>query len=83
MSNTSVNTAEEQEISRKGGGMAKLKPSLPPKVNKYNIPTDRSKGKAHNTKKYRGKKPRNKPRLEPKYETDFQGRCTDFGRLHF
>ena len=77
MSNTNVNTAEEQEIFRKGGGMAKFKPPPPPEVNKYNIPTYGNKGQASNTKKYRGVNPRNKPRLEPKSETDFQGRCTD------
>ena len=77
MSNTNVNTAEEQEISRKGGRMAKLKPSPPPEVNEYNIPTDGSKGKASKTKKYRGMNPRNKPSLESKSGADFQGRCTD------
>ena len=42
-----------------------------------NIPTDGNKGQASNPKKYKGKKPRNKPIPEPKTETDFQGRCTD------
>ena len=51
MSNTNVNTTEEQEISRKGGGMEKLKPSFPPEVSESNIPTDGSKGKASKTKK--------------------------------
>ena len=77
MSNTNINTTEEQEISRKGGGMAKLKPSLPPEINEFNIPNYGGKRQASNTKKYRVKKPRNKPILEHKSETDFQGRCTD------
>ena len=58
--------------------MVGSKPSRPPEGNKLNIPTDRNKGQASKPKKYRGKKqPLNKPSLEPKTETDFQGRCTD------
>ena len=57
--------------------MVKLKPSRPPEGNESNILTDRNKGKGFKPKKYRGKKPRNKPSLDPKAETDFQGRCTD------
>ena len=41
------------------------------------IPTDGKKGQASKPKKYRGKKPWNKPNPETKTETDFQGRCTD------
>ena len=58
--------------------MVEQKPSRPPEGNELKNPTDVNKGKASNTKKYRGKKqPRNKPSLEPENETDFQGRCTD------
>ena len=57
--------------------MVKSKPSLPPEGNESNIPTDGNKGQASNTKRYKGKKPRNKPRPEPETETDFHGCCTD------
>ena len=57
--------------------MVELKPSRPPEGNELKIPTERNKGQASNTNKYRGKKHRNKPRPEPKNETDFQGWCTD------
>ena len=58
--------------------MVKSNPSCPPEGNELNIPTDGNKGKFSKSKKYRGKKQtRNKSSLEPKTETDFQGRCTD------
>ena len=57
--------------------MVKLKPSCPPEVNEPNILTDGNKVQSSKPKKYRGKKPRNKPSPEPKAETDFQGQCTD------
>ena len=57
--------------------MVESKPSRPPEGNEFNIPTDGNKGQASKPKKYRGKKPQNKPSLEPKTETDFQGRCND------
>ena len=57
--------------------MVKSKPYLPHEGNELKIPTDGNKGQASNPKKYRGKKPRNKPSPEPETETDFQGRCTD------
>ena len=56
--------------------MVKYKPSHPPEGNELKIPTDSNKGKSSNPNKYRGKEPRNKPSLDPKTETDFQGRCT-------
>ena len=56
--------------------MVELKLSHPPEGNELEIPNDWNKGQASNTKKYRGKKPRNKPILEPKTETDYQGQCT-------
>ena len=57
--------------------MVKSKPSRPPKGNESKISTDRNKGQSSNPKKYRGKKYLNKPSLDPKTETGFQGRCTD------
>ena len=36
-----------------------------------------NKGQESNPKKYRGKKTRNNPILDPKEDTYFQGRCTD------
>ena len=57
--------------------MVESKPSRPSEGNELKIPTAGNKGKAYKTKKYRGKKPQNKPITEPKDETDFQGRCTD------
>ena len=42
-----------------------------------NIQTERNKVQAYNPKKYRGKKPLNKPSPESETKTDFQGRCTD------
>ena len=77
MSNTNMNTTEEHEISRKGGGMDKLKQSLPPEFDELNIPTDGNKGQASMPKKYIFKKHRNRPISEPKYETGFQGQYTD------
>ena len=57
--------------------MVELKPSHPPVGKKSNIPTYRDKGQASKPKNYRGKKPWNKPILELKNKTDFQGQCTD------
>ena len=57
--------------------MVKSKPSRPPEGNELKIPTDGNKGKFSKPKKYRGKKPQNKPSPDPKTKTDFQGRCTD------
>ena len=56
--------------------MVESKPSRPPDGNGLKIPTDRDKGQTSKPKKYRGKKPRNKPIPDPKTETDFQSRCT-------
>ena len=63
--------------------MFKLKPSCPPERNELKTPNGGNKGQAFNTKKYRGKKPRNKPSLEPKTKTDFQGGCTDLEGYNF
>ena len=64
--------------------MVKSKPPRPPEGNEMNIPTDGNKGQASKPKKYRGKKqPRNKPSLDPKTETYFQGRCTDLEGYNF
>ena len=57
--------------------MDRSKPSRPPEGNELNILTDGNKLQASNPKNYRGKKPQNKPSLDPETETDFQGRCTD------
>ena len=57
--------------------MVKSKPSRPYKVNKLNTPTEGNKEQASKPDNYRGKKPRNKPSLEPESKTDFQVRCTD------
>ena len=58
--------------------MVESKPSRPPEGNELNILTEENKWQFSKPKKYRGKKqPRNKSSLEPKTETDFQGRCTD------
>ena len=57
--------------------MVKSKPSHPPEGNELKIPTDGNKGQTSKPKKYRGKKPRNKPSMEPETEYDFQGRCTE------
>ena len=58
--------------------MVKSKPSRPPEGNELKIPTEGNKRQASKPKKYRGKKqPQNKSSLDPKNETDFQGRCTD------
>ena len=72
-----MNSTQEQERSKKGGGMVKSKPSRPPQGNESKIPTDGGKGKSSNTKNYRVKKTWNKPSLDPKANTDFQGWCTD------
>ena len=64
--------------------MVKSKPSRPPEGDELRIPTDGNKGKVSKTKKYVGKKqPRNKSSLDPKTETDFQGRCTDLEGFTF
>ena len=39
--------------------------------------TDGNKGKSSKTKKYKSKKLQNKPRPEPKSETEFKVQCTD------
>ena len=58
--------------------MVESKPSCPPECYELKILTDRNKVQSFKPKKYRGKKqPQNKPSLEPKTETDFQGQCTD------
>ena len=57
--------------------MDKSKPYRPPEGNELKIMTDKKKGKASTTNKYRVKKPKNKPSPYPETETDFQGRCTD------
>ena len=45
--------------------MVKKKPSYPPEGNELKNLTDGNKGKASNTKNYRGKNPQNKPILDP------------------
>ena len=58
--------------------MVKSKPYRPPEGNELKIPNDGNKGHVSKPKKNRGKKqPQNKSSLDPKTETDFQGRCTD------
>ena len=57
--------------------MVESKPSCPPEDNELKTLTDGNKGKAYKTKKYRVKKPWNKPSPDPETETDFQGCCTD------
>ena len=57
--------------------MVRSKPSRPPEGNELKIPSDSNKGQASKPNKYMSKKPWNKPSLDPKTETDFQGRCTD------
>ena len=57
--------------------MVKLKPYRPPEGNELNIPTYGKKWQAFKPKKYRGKKPQNKPSLDPETDTELQGRCTD------
>ena len=57
--------------------MAEEKPSRQPDVNVLQNPTDRNKGQDSKTKKYRGKKPQNKPIPNTRPKTDFNGRCTD------
>ena len=60
--------------------MVESKPSRPPEGNESKILTDGNKVKVSKPKKYRGKKqPRNKSSLDPKTETDLQGRFTDLG----
>ena len=66
-----------KKISRKGRGMVKSKPYRPLEGNESKIPTDRNKLQASKPKKYRGKKPRNRPIPEPETEADFQCRYTD------
>ena len=63
--------------------MVKSKPSHPPEGNELKIPTDRNKGKYSKPKKFRGKKPRNKPSPETEAKTDFQGRCTGLEGYNF
>ena len=57
--------------------MAKYRPSCPPEGNELKTTIEGNKGQASRPKKYRGKKPQNKPILDPETKTDFQGRCTD------
>ena len=57
--------------------MVKSKPYRPPLGNELNILTDRNEGQLPKTKKYIGKKHRNKPSPYPKTKTDFEGQCTD------
>ena len=57
--------------------MVKLKESHSTEGNELKIPTDENKGQSSKPKKYRCKKPQNKPIPEPKTETDFQDQCTD------
>ena len=57
--------------------MVEPKLSCPSKGNESNILTDGNKGQAPKTKKYRSKKPQNKPSLDPEAETDLHGQCTD------
>ena len=64
--------------------MVKSKPYRPPEVNELKILTNGNKVQASKPKKYIGKKqPQNKPILEPKTDTDFQGRCTDLEGYNF
>ena len=56
--------------------MVKLKLSRPPEGNESKILTDFNKGQSLKPKKY-SLKNRNKPILEPKSKTNFQGWCTD------
>ena len=63
--------------------MVKSKPSRPPEGNESKISTDGNKGQYSNPKKYRGKKPRNKPSPGPEAETDFQVRCSDLEGYNF
>ena len=58
--------------------MVKSKSSCPPEGNELKTPTDGNKEQSSKPKEYRVKKqPRNKSILDPKTETDFQGRCTN------
>ena len=58
--------------------MIELKQSCPPEGNALNVPTDGNKGQSSKPNKYICKKqPQNKPSLESKTETDFQGWCID------
>ena len=57
--------------------MIKQKTSRPYESNESKIPTDGNKREASKPKNFRGRKPRNKPSLEPGTETDFQGWCND------
>ena len=57
--------------------MVESKPSRPLEGNESKISTDGNKGQASKPKKYRGKKPQNKPSPEPEAETDFQVWYTD------
>ena len=63
--------------------MVKPKPFCPPEGNELNITTYRNKGQASKPNKYRGKKPRNKPRPGPETEIDSQCRCTDLEEYTF
>ena len=47
------------------------------------ILTEYNKEKASKPKKYRGKKPQNKPIPEPETDTDFQGWCTNLESYTF
>ena len=58
--------------------MFETKPSRFPEVNESNNPTEKKKGQAFNSNKYRGKNSRTKnqgPELET--ETEFKIRCSD------
>ena len=57
--------------------MVKLKSSRTLEGNESKIPTEGNKGQASNPKKYRGKKPQNKPIPELETDTDFQVWFTD------
>ena len=57
--------------------MVEVKPYRPHEGDELKIPPGGNQGQASKTKKYRGKKPQNKPIPDPEGETDFQGQCTD------
>ena len=60
-----ANTKHEFNIRTRNikerGGVVEPKPSCPPEGNSLKIPNDGEKEQASNPKKYRGKKPQNKP----------------------
>ena len=57
--------------------MVELKLSRSPEGSESKISNGGNKGQVSKSKKYRGKKPQNKPIPDPKTETDFQVWCTD------